>query len=323
MARHPSNAITIERCSAEVACLKYLHSIEATLQASEDAKYFVRTPKCYLYDDEAKTQIQEYLAGTLDLKSTVLKGCERPLDKLLQQQYHHIGRALAEYISQFHQNTSPVARAHAEKGTSPHPSTLHEAISRSSEMQDLKLMVNYDWLLERVEQFPDILKDAKDVFVRLREQGIDELKNGSAASTVIHGDFCPQNILIRDESPRDGKETSLFVVDWENAQIGVPAMDHGEMIGELYSTWLYDGSDAGIHVIEGYAAGLGSLPVDVALRIAAQVGVHLLSFGTLAQDKSELQVDHVAREGRDIIVNSCKKNQSWFRDHVLRCLFTR
>ncbi|KAI8192522.1 hypothetical protein K4K51_000006 [Colletotrichum sp. SAR 10_75] len=190
-------------------------------------------------------------------------------------------------------------------------------------MQDLKLMVTYDWLLERVEQFPDILKDAKDVFVRLREQGIDELKNGSAAPTVIHGDFCPQNILIRDESPQNGKETGLFVVDWENAQIGVPAMDHGEMIGELYSTWLYDGSDAGIHVIEGYAAGLGSLPVDVALRIAAQVGVHLLSFGTLAQDKSELEIDHVAREGRDIIVNSCKKNQAWFKDHVLRCLFTR
>lgn len=178
--------------SAEVACLKYLHSIEATLQASEDANYFVRTPKCYLYDDEAKTQIQEYLAGTLDLKSTVLKSCERPPDKLLQQHYHHIGRALAEYISQFHQNTSLVARAHAEKGTSPHPSTLHEAISRSSEIQALKLMINYDWLLERVEQFPNILKDAKDVFVRLRERGIEELENRSATLTVIHGDFCPQ-----------------------------------------------------------------------------------------------------------------------------------
>ncbi|KAF5524855.1 hypothetical protein CGCA056_v002656 [Colletotrichum aenigma] len=323
MARHPSNAITIERCSAEVACLKYLHSIEATLQASENATYIVRTPKFYLYDDKTKTQIQEYLPGSLDLKSIVLKSCEEPLAVLLKQHYLHIGRALAEYISQFHQNTSPVARVHADEGTSPHLSTLHEAISRSNEMQDLKLMVNYDWLLDRVEQFPDILKGAKGVFVRLREQGIDELKNRSAASTVIHGDFCPQNILIRDESLQDGKETGLFVVDWENAQIGVPAMDHGEMIGELYSTWLYDGSNAGIHVIEGYAAGLGPLPVDVALRIAAQVGVHLLSFGTLAQDKSELQIGHVAREGRDIIVNSCKKNQAWFKDHVLRCLFTR
>ncbi|KAF5511509.1 hypothetical protein CGCS363_v003324 [Colletotrichum siamense] len=323
MARHPSNAITTDRCSVEAACLKHLHALKPLHQTSQSARYRVGTPECYLYDDKTKIQIQEYLPGTLDLKSIVLKSCEEPLTVLLKQHYLHIGRALAEYISQFHQNTSPVARVHAEEGTSPHLSTLHEAIRRSSEMQDLKLMVNYDWLLERVEQFPDILKDAKDVFVRLREQGIDELKNGSAAPTVIHGDFCPQNILIRDESPRDGKETGLFVVDWENAQIGVPAMDHGEMIGELYSTWLYDGSDAGIHVIEGYAAGLGSLPVDVALRIAAQVGVHLLSFGTLAQDKSELQIDHVAREGRDIIVNSCKKNQSWFRDHVLRCLFTR
>lgn len=178
--------------SAEVACLKYLHSIEATLQASEDATYIVRTPKCYLYDDKTKTQIQEYLPGTRDLKRIVLKSFEEPLAVLLKQHYLHIGRALAEYISQFHQNTSPVARVHAEDGTSPDLSTLHEAISRSSEMQDLKLMVNYDWLLDRVEQFPDILKDAKDVFVRLREQGIDELKNGSAASTVIHGDFCPQ-----------------------------------------------------------------------------------------------------------------------------------
>ncbi|KAH0434862.1 hypothetical protein CcaCcLH18_05070 [Colletotrichum camelliae] len=322
MARHPSNAITADRCSVEAACLKHLHALKPLQQSRQIVNYRVSTPECYLYDDKTKTQIQEYLAGTLDLKSTLLKSCEQPLALLSKQHYHHIGRALAEYISQFHENTSPIARDHAEDRKRPHLSTLHEAIGCSSEMQALKLMVNYDWLLERVEQFPDILKvDARDVFVRVREQGIEELKNGSAALAVIHGDFCPQNILIREELPDRGDENDLFVVDWENAQISVPAMDHGEMIGELYATWLFDGSHASLHVIDGYAAGLGPLPVDEALRIATQVGVHLLSFGTLAQDKSESQIDHIVREGRDIIVNSRNKSQAWFNSHVLRCLF--
>jgi aminoglycoside phosphotransferase (APT) family kinase protein len=42
------------------------------------------------------------------------------------------------------------------------------------------------------------------------------------ASTVLHGDLLPQNLLLET---RENRETAVAVVDWESAQIGDPAYD--------------------------------------------------------------------------------------------------
>jgi hypothetical protein len=90
------------------------------------------------------------------------------------------------------------------------------------------------------------------------------------------------SILIPNAPIQEGIEIPIFVIDWEQAQLGVPALDHGEMIGELYSFWLYKKIDAGLWMMQGYAEGLGEQSETAVWRNAIQVGVHLLAFSTIA-----------------------------------------
>lgn len=115
----------------------------------------------------------------------------------------------------------------------------------------------------------------------------------------------------------------LFIVDWENAQLGVPCLDGGEMIGELYALYLCKKIDAGLWMIQGYAEGLGQWTESSAWRLTIQVGVHLLAFGTITPGMgTTVQIDDVAQMGRDIIVNAWRRNREWFDRGDLACLFT-
>lgn len=190
------------------------------------------------------------------------------------------------------------------------------ALRSNEKMQSLKHMINYDWLLQRIDQFPEILSEARDVFYQVKLQALLE-----SDDKPIHGDFCPQNILLPDAPLDSQTNISLFVVDWENGQLGGENLDHGEMIGELYALWLSQKTDAALWVVQGYSDGLGPRPTDFVWRLAMQVGVHLLSFGTFGGTPA--QAEDVARHGRDIIVNAWKKDRAWFDESELACLFAR
>ena len=114
----------------------------------------------------------------------------------------------------------------------------------------------------------------------------------------------------------------MFVVDWEMAQPGVPNLDLGQMIAELYELWLYRSIDAGLWMIQGLVESYGASDEDFAFRTAIQVGVHLISFGTSVQGwGTPEQVEAVARTGRDLIVNAWEKKLDWFEKSDLACLF--
>lgn len=128
-------------------------------------------------------------------------------------------------------------------------------------------------------------------------------------------------MLISDAPVEAGRETRVFVVDWENSQFGVEGMDHGQMLGELYSIWL-KGAQVGLWMFQGYVEGLGSMSEDTAWRIALQVGVYLLSLSTAIPGwSSPAQIESVARKGKDIIVNAWNKDRAWFEGGELACLF--
>jgi hypothetical protein len=82
------------------------------------------------------------------------------------------------------------------------------------------------------------------------------------------------------------------------------------MLGEMYVLWKYKHIDAGLWMLRGYAEGLGPQTEDAAWRLALQVGVCLLSFGTLASGwgTTTEEVEDMARLARDVIV------KAWTRD---------
>jgi len=132
------------------------------------------------------------------------------------------------------------------------------------------------------------------------------------------------SILLPNVPIQEGVEIPIFVVDWEMAQLGVSSMDHGQMLAELLALWLYKKIDAGLWMVQGYAEELGIRNEASAWRVAVQVGIHLVSFGTVAPDwETPDQDEDVVRLGRDIIVNSWERNREWFSRSELACLFTQ
>ncbi|KAI8712413.1 hypothetical protein NCS52_01339400 [Fusarium sp. LHS14.1] len=293
MARHSANEITTHRCVVEAECLMVLNSVEMHLNQLGGTNCTARTPTCFYYDDDTKTQIHEYLPNTVDLKSYIQNYFSWSTPKNLELPCRNIGKTLAEYISKFHLASGPMVQSTAIEGAQS-PSKPFPALRSNEQMQSLKHMINYDWLLQRIDQVPEILSDARDVFYQVKLQALLE-----SGDRPIHGDFCPQNILLVDAPLGSQTDISLFVVDWENGQLGVENLDHGEMIGELYALWLSQKMDAALWLVEGYSDGLGPRPTELVWRLAVQVGVHLLSFGIFGGTPA--QAEDVARHGRDII----------------------
>lgn len=116
----------------------------------------------------------------------------------------------------------------------------------------------------------------------------------------------------------------MFVVDWEMAQLGVPSLDLGQMIAELYELWLYKSRNAGLWIIQGLVGAYGIASEGFAYRTAIQVGAHLICFGTSVQGwGTPEQVENVARIGRDLIVKAWNKEHAWFEGGDLSCLFSQ
>jgi len=345
MAVAPANKISIDRCvrpwrlfaeinwltsclkQIEAECLRELGDFCVTSDEADLFKYIIRMPKCYLYDDATHTQIQEYLPHGINLKTYILENFPSSTPKSLRPQCHQLGKALAQYVAGLNDKTDP---------------KLYAELKRNKEMQNLKHMINYDWLIERIDQFPTILEEAREVFVNVKKQALEESKRSPEDLAPVHGDLWPgkwvpallQNSLVKNAKHRysilipnapiqEGIEIPIFVIDWEQAQLGVPALDHGEMIGELYSFWLYKKIDAGLWMMQGYAEGLGEQSETAVWRNAIQVGVHLLAFSTIAGWGTPDQIEDVARLARDIIVNGMAKNLGWFEKSELACLFTQ
>ncbi|KAJ5579852.1 uncharacterized protein N7459_005837 [Penicillium hispanicum] len=298
--------------TVEKDCFRALQSFR-TVCEQETFKCTVETPQYFYFDDETKTHILECLPNGINLKNYALQNLLPPSTDAARPQFYCLGKCLAEYITAFH-------RFAMEENQKP----LYETLKQHQAMQDLKHMINYDWLLQRIEQWPHILEEARGIFQEVKTEALKELEGKSTSLVPIHGDFWTGNILLPNTPVQGVNELSVLVIDWEMAHLGVPAMDHGEIIGELYALWLYRRIDAGLWMIQGYADGLGEQTESSAWRIALQVGSHLLSFGTIAPGwGTPEQVEEVALRGRDIVVHSWKKDRRWLENTELACLLPR
>lgn len=114
----------------------------------------------------------------------------------------------------------------------------------------------------------------------------------------------------------------MLVIDWECTQLGLPSVDFGQMIAEMYALWAYKSITAGIWMMEGFIEAYGNASQDFAFRTAIQTGAHLLCTTTTFPGWGTPQkVQEVARLGRDIIVHAWEKDAAWFERGDLACLF--
>ncbi|KAH8660596.1 kinase-like domain-containing protein [Xylariales sp. PMI_506] len=304
MAAWPDSILSVHRCNVEEKCLTALESFR--VDTPEKDGFTVRTPNCYTYDEINHTLILEFLSNGINLRAYLLNEAVQ-LDRAEEiTKFHQLGNSLAQYITGFHK-------------TSLDPD-VYASIRDHKDMQNLKHHINYNWMLQRVDKFPSILGGAKEIFKKIKMMAEDELKGDLVP---IHGDYWTANILVPDNLHESTGTTQIFIVDWETAQLGVPCMEHGELLGDLYALWQYKKIHAARWLIQGYVEGLGDLSEDAVWRLILQVGVHLIAFGTVYPNMgSDEQVEDCARLGRDVIMNAWERNAQWFENSELAGLFT-
>ncbi|KAI1421421.1 kinase-like domain-containing protein [Xylaria sp. FL1777] len=312
IANSPAFKLTLSRSRIEEESLRALSEFPIEGKAAlpgDTAKFTVRTPKFYHFDEQNNTQVQEILLHGKDLKTYALSTYAADTPEAARPQCLQLGRALGKWLCAFHSWSATQAG-------------LRKTVAANAELQQLKHFINYSWLLDRVGQFPAVLGEAKEVFEKVKAMAAQELKDDSQLQP-IHGDFWTGNILLPGSPIEEGSsDVPVFVIDWEMSQIGVRNLDLGQMVAELYELKLYKNITAGLWMIQGFTEGYGEVSDDFAFRTAIQVGAHLVSFGTSVQGwGTPEQVEMVARTGRDIIVHAWQKDREWFQGSELACLF--
>lgn len=130
------------------------------------------------------------------------------------------------------------------------------------------------------------------------------------------------SVLLPNEPIQEGVDVPVFLIDWECAQLGVPSIDIGQMMAELYALWLYKSIGAARWMMEGVLDAYGDIDEEFAFRTAIQVGSHLICITPTFPDwGTPEQIEGVVRVGRDIIVHAWKKDRPWFEKGDLACLF--
>ncbi|KAF3059620.1 hypothetical protein GL218_04456 [Daldinia childiae] len=315
VATSPGFKLTLSRCRIEEECLKALSVFPIVDKADENDSYnfIVRTPKLYHFDEANNTQVQEYLQNGIDLKMhtlTVESGADPEITK---HQSLQLGKALGRWLKGFH-------------GWAARQPKLRQVVAANKELQQLKHTINFSWLMDRVNQFPNVLGGAEGVFKEVGKMAAAELEDDSQLQ-VIHGDFWTgkylTSILLPKAQIQEGVDVSMFVIDWEMSQIGKPNLDVGQMLAELYELKLYKDKSAGIFMAQGFMEGYGPVSEEFAFRTAIQVGAHLVSFGMVVPDWGSVeQVEGCGRLGRDMITRAWKKDRRWFEESDFAFLFS-
>lgn len=161
----------------EEECLRALSNfaVEGKAALPGEINFLVRTPKFYHFDEQNNTQVQEILPNGKDLKTYILGTYSANTPDAVRPQCLQLGRALGRWLHNFH------AWSKTQEG-------LRRIVAGNTDMRGLKLTINFSWLLDRIEKYPSILGESRDVFEKVRDMATRELEDESRLQ-VVHGDF--------------------------------------------------------------------------------------------------------------------------------------
>jgi hypothetical protein len=134
----------------------------------------IRTPKYYSFIEDSSTQILEYMPEGTTLKDFIPKYFGHATTPK-ESDAREIGKTVGSWLKWFHQLTANDAEMHA--------------IAEKNELgRFFRHMVTFTWLKDRVEQYPSVLSDAKEIFQQVEQAVTTELSDTSKLQ-AIHGDF--------------------------------------------------------------------------------------------------------------------------------------
>lgn len=134
----------------------------------------------------------------------------------------------------------------------------------------------------------------------------------------------PDSTLLPDEPFKEEGTTPLFIIDFELAQLGVRALDLGEMLGDLLGLWRYQKIDGGLWMMQGFMEAYHEKSEAAVFRAAIQVGGRLLchSLDIPGWGDDEKVKREVVRLGGELMVHGWRKDRAWFESGELAFLFS-
>lgn len=131
----------------------------------------------YHFNQDSNTQVQEYLRDAVSLKHYAIQHYAAPTPESLKPQCLQLGRCLGGWLRSFHNWSN-----------GPDNQGFRDILPTDRESQKLKHMINYGQLVQMVDKYPEILRDARDVFQQVSDQAAAETEDLSKLE-VTHGDF--------------------------------------------------------------------------------------------------------------------------------------
>ncbi|KAL6883201.1 kinase-like domain-containing protein [Trichoderma longibrachiatum] len=306
VAQHPDFKLQMVRCDIEEESLRLLSNFSTVASSM----FEIGTPKLYHFDPQSSTQIQEYLPNAVNLKVYALSHFQNPTSPFVKSRCIELGQDLGRWLREFH--------AWSDR---PEQQNLRELFAKNTDMRNIKKYINYDQLLARASMFPSLLDDCKDVLQQIVSMATVELEDESKLA-AIHGDFWTGNVLLPNAAFDGPQQVPVRVIDWEMAQVGVPAEDLGQFIAELWLLKLYKDIDAALWIINGFAEGYGKADTDFVYRVLIHVGAHLICMGSTTPGWGTAeQAQEIVRTGKDVLMNAWEKDAKAFEGHDLHCLF--
>lgn len=136
----------------------------------------VKAPRFFHFNPQTNTQIQEYLPSSVNLKTYAINHLSgNPSD--LKDRLVGIGNSLGTWLRNFHKWAAAADQA-----------KLQAEIRLNKEMQRLKNTINYGVLVSRIDEYPEILSDARPILEQVKKMSEDEMVDEDKLQ-ITHGDF--------------------------------------------------------------------------------------------------------------------------------------
>jgi hypothetical protein len=176
----------------EGECLKRLSQTSFGSKTADPAdsspSIMVRTPKFYHSDVDNANQIIEYMPQGVTLLNYVLKHHDATKTDSSAPEAEAAARGIGKTIGAWLRGFT--------QWSADHDAELHAQAAKNEQGQFFRQFITFAWLKDRVEQYPDILKDAKEILAQVEQKAADELKNPDQLQ-MIHGDFWTGKYVLR------------------------------------------------------------------------------------------------------------------------------
>jgi hypothetical protein len=172
------SSVTDSHQRAEVECLKASSDVIFTepSTAADGYNFTVRPPKLFHFDEANTNQILELMPDGIDLKHFILQHVPPHTPAALRLQFSHLGKALGGWLKRFHEWCTT-------------PSHLRAKIEENNKWaQDIKHMINFGWIYDRIREYPDALGGVADTLAQVEQMVFAERQDPSKFQ-IIHGDF--------------------------------------------------------------------------------------------------------------------------------------